>query len=77
GSRARERSAPAERTIYTFANGRPQPVQVKLGISDGIHTEAVEGVKENDVVVTGMIAQRPSAPAQPGSNPFSGSSRRF
>ena len=32
---------------------RPKPVQVKTGISDGITTEVIEGLKEGDRVVTG------------------------
>ncbi|PYJ80785.1 MAG: hypothetical protein DME73_08760, partial [Verrucomicrobia bacterium] len=41
---ARERRA--ERTVYVLAYGRPNPVQIKTGISDGIMTEVTEGLKE-------------------------------
>src|SRR5213595_4259511 len=36
----------AGRTVYVLPNGgtRPQPVQIKTGISDGIMTEVVEGL---------------------------------
>ena len=66
-----------ERTIYTLVDGKPQPVRVKLGISDSIHTEVIEGLKEGDVVITGMtVPNAPSAPSA-GSNPLSGGRRRF
>ncbi len=61
-----------ERTVYILGNGasRPQPVQIKTGISDGIVTEVVDGLKEGDRVVTAELTQAAeSAPA----NPFSGS----
>ena len=32
---------------------KPKPVQIKIGISDGISTEVIEGLKEGDRVVTG------------------------
>ena len=72
--RGRERGAALERTIYVWQSGRAQPVAVKLGISDGIFTEALDGLKENDAVITGS-----STPvvAPPGNNPLSGGQRRF
>jgi HlyD family secretion protein len=75
GSGKKERGAPAQRTVYVLANGQPQPVPVKLGISDGIHTEVLEGLKENDAVITGVITQV-SVAAQPNTNPLGGG-RRF
>src|SRR5205807_2993256 len=50
---ARERRA--ERTVYVLAYGRPNPVQIKTGISDGIMTEVIEGLKEGDRVVTAEL----------------------
>src|SRR5438445_60842 len=41
---ARERRA--ERTVYVLSNGRPNPVQIKTGISDGIVSEATEASKQ-------------------------------
>src|SRR6201987_5933634 len=40
----------AERTVYVLPNfaSRPRPVQIKTGISDGIMTEVVKGLKEGD-----------------------------
>jgi HlyD family secretion protein len=51
------------------------PVQVKVGISDGVYTEVVDGLKEGDQVVTGL-----SFPDQAGShadNPFGRGFRRM
>jgi HlyD family secretion protein len=68
----------AERTVYVLPNGasRPQPVQIKTGISDGIVTEVVEGLKEGDRVVTAELTSITAAPS-PSTNPFSGGPRRF
>jgi len=70
---ARERRP--ERTVYVLSFGRPQPVQIKTGISDGIVTEVTNGLKKGDSVVTAELTS-PSAAASPGTNPFSGA-RRF
>jgi len=47
-------------------NGKLQAVQIKTGITDGVATEVVEGLKEGDQVVTSVIAapgsQQPAAP---------------
>lgn len=76
GGPPREKSPPAARTVYALRGGAPDPVQVKLGISDGIFTEILEGLSENDVVITGMVAPASASPAQPSGNPLSGG-RRF
>ena len=66
-----------ERTVYVLPSGagRPQPAQIKTGISDGVLTEVVEGLKEGDRVVTAEFGSAMAAPS-PGTNPFGGS-RRF
>ncbi|MBP7950285.1 MAG: efflux RND transporter periplasmic adaptor subunit [Verrucomicrobiales bacterium] len=57
-----------QRTVYLLGpDGKPQPVSVKPGITDSIHTELLEGLKENDEVITGIdepttVGQRPSSP---------------
>jgi HlyD family secretion protein len=71
----RERGT-SERTVYVLSGGRPQPVQIKTGISDGIVTEVMEGLKEGDRVVTAELASK-SPGASPPPNPFSGGQRRF
>jgi HlyD family secretion protein len=50
---------------------KPQLVQIKVGIGDGISTEVVEGLKENQKVVIGL-AQPASASAPAGGSPFGG-----
>jgi len=70
---ARERKP--DRTVYVLSYGRPKPVQIKTGISDGIVTEVTEGLKEGDRVVTAELSS-PSASSSPPTNPFSGQ-RRF
>jgi HlyD family secretion protein len=71
---ARERKP--ERTVYVLSFGRPKPVQIKTGISDGIVTEVTEGLKEGDKVVTAELSA-PAASSSPPANPFSGQQRRF
>ena len=65
----------SERTVYVFSGNRPQPTQIKTGISDGIVTEVMEGLKEGDRVVTAELTSATSS-SSPASNPFGGS-RRF
>src|SRR5881296_1266137 len=66
----------SERTSYVLSSGRPQPVQIKTGISDGVVTEVIEGLKEGDRVITAELAAKSPA-ASPPPNPFSGGARRF
>src|SRR6266704_279588 len=70
---ARERRP--DRTVYVLSYGRPKPVQIKTGISDGIMTEVTEGLKEGDRVVTAELSSL-AASSSPPANPFSGG-RRF
>ena len=71
---ARERTS-SERTVYVLSGSQPKPVQIKTGISDGVVTEVVEGLKEGDSVVTAEMTAK-SQPASTPANPFSGG-RRF
>ncbi len=68
----------AQRTVYVLPSGagRPEPRQVRTGISDGIVTEVVEGLKEGDRVVTAELSSTTAAPSPPA-NPFGGGPRRF
>ncbi len=75
GGPGRERRT-SERTVYVLPGSQPKPVQIKTGISDGVVTEVVEGLKEGDRVVTAELSSKPAAPSTPG-NPFSGGPRRF
>ena len=67
----------SQRTVYVLplGAGRPEPRQIKTGISDGIVTEVVEGLKEGDRVVTAEIGSTTAAQS-PAANPFGGA-RRF
>ncbi|MFL6519021.1 MAG: efflux RND transporter periplasmic adaptor subunit [Chthoniobacterales bacterium] len=66
-----------ERTVYVLASGssKPTPATIKTGISDGVTTEVLEGLKEGDRVVTGMTES--GAAPTPANNPFGGGPRRF
>jgi HlyD family secretion protein len=74
GTRERPRN---ERTVYILPPGasRPKPVQIKVGISDGIVTEVQEGLREGDRIITAGITSA-TASQSPAANPFSGQ-RRF
>jgi HlyD family secretion protein len=53
GSRKHGERSPT-RIVYTLdAAGKPRPVEIKTGITDGISTEVVEGLSEEDKVITG------------------------
>src|SRR5205814_628203 len=67
---------PSERTVYVLSGGRPNPVQIETGISDGVVTEVLDGLKEGDRVITAELASKSPAASTPA-NPFSGGARRF
>jgi HlyD family secretion protein len=77
-----ERSGP--KTIYLaekkVENGKtvvtPKPLQIKTGITDGIATEVLDGLKEGDEVIVGIVLPE-SEVAKPAVNPFGGGSRGF
>lgn len=71
------------RTLYVFADPEAvekklRPVTARLGVSDGFFTEMLEGLKDGDTVITGVIlpgaAPVPQGPPSGSSNPFSGRS---
>ena len=62
------------RTVYVLKDNKPQPVQIKTGITDGISTEVTDVLKEGDKVVTGATVGSAGTGAQ-SSNPFSGGVR--
>lgn len=66
----------SERTVYVLSGSRPRAVQIKTGISDGVVTEVLEGLKEGDRVVTAELTSSSAAPS-PAANPFGGGPRRF
>ena len=62
------------RTLYTVSGPPEKPVfkavRVRLGITDGLNTEVLDGLKEGDMVVTSLVD--PRAGTTPVSNPFGG-----
>src|SRR5437773_762557 len=78
GGRGSAQEGRADRTVYVLPGGasRPQPAQTKTGISDGIMTEVLDGLKEGDRVVTAELISTTAAPSPP-TNPFGGGPRRF
>jgi HlyD family secretion protein len=63
-------NAPVTRTLYKLVGAdlktqKPEPVQVKLGITDGISTEIIEGVTEGDLLITSVSIPGVSASAAP------------
>ena len=62
---------PAKADSQDPANAKPKPVQIKVGISDGIMTEVIEGLEAGTQVATGAIL--PSGGGNsPTANPFGG-----
>ena len=84
GGAPRSQEGPATRTIYvlekaanTTTDGKAvvKAVTVKTGISDGINTEVLEGLKEGDLVVSGLnvpITATSAGSQRPGASPFGG-----
>ncbi len=70
------------RTIYRLPGGNktatPEPVSVKVGITDGIASEIIDGsgLTEGDVIITGLAPVGGVTGSQPAANPFGGG-RRF
>jgi HlyD family secretion protein len=67
------------RTIYKLVGTDPktaaiEAVSTKLGITDNITTEVIDGLKEGDVVITSVTipGASPTATGAPASNPFAG-----
>jgi HlyD family secretion protein len=83
GAPASAANTPVTRTVYRLVGtdkaARPEAVNVKLGISDGVTTEVIEGLNEGDLVITGILSSGvgPVAGPQGASNPFRGGGRRF
>jgi HlyD family secretion protein len=69
------------RTIYRLPGGKkdatPEPVSVKIGITDGSASELIDGIAEGDTIITGVSVTTTTGSAQPAANPFSGGGRRF
>jgi len=77
GNRQRGEGGRPARTLYTLAVDPElatpadlKPMPVKLGITDGILTEVIEGLNEGDVLVSSMTSG--SSSNAPVNNPFGG-----
>lgn len=62
----------APRTVYVLERGVPIPRQVELGISDSYNTEIRSGLKEGDLVVTGLDQGKVNPFMQSGRPPTGG-----
>jgi HlyD family secretion protein len=51
--------------VYTLKDGKAQPVDVQVGITDGSRTEIISGLNENDSVIIGTSSGT-AAQAQSG-----------
>ena len=51
--------------VYKLVNGKPEAVQVRVGLSDGRNSEVLEGLADNDTIVVGG-AEGPSPGAGGG-----------
>jgi HlyD family secretion protein len=60
------------RTVYRLTNGHPEAVKVRIGLTDGIATELVEGdLRADDAVITEVLGEKgASAPGAPNPNAF-------
>ncbi|MBI3191512.1 MAG: efflux RND transporter periplasmic adaptor subunit [Pedosphaera parvula] len=80
----------SSRTVYTLLTNKvdaaelvaakPSPVQIKTGISDGVYSEVIDGLKEGDEIVIGLSladSGKSNAQAPQGQSPFGGGRRRF
>ncbi|HEY4249005.1 MAG TPA: efflux RND transporter periplasmic adaptor subunit [Lacunisphaera sp.] len=80
GERNAESNTPVTRTLYKLVGDdpkseHPEPVSVKLGITDGISTEVIDGLKENDRIITSVVLSGSKGSA-PATNPFGGQGGR-
>jgi HlyD family secretion protein len=55
--------------VYVLENGEPKAVEVRLGLSDGMSTEVISGLKENEEVIIGTADARAAQPAAGGGLP--------
>jgi HlyD family secretion protein len=70
------------RKVYKLVGLAPEQsleeLTVKVGITDGTSSEIIDGLKEGDVIVSGIsVPTTSSSSQQRSSNPFGGGPRRF
>ncbi|MEY4483779.1 MAG: hypothetical protein RL693_1231 [Verrucomicrobiota bacterium] len=66
----------AKRTVHVLENGEPKPVEIETGITDGVITEVITGLKEDQEVVTSVYTSGAAAAAPSMGSPFGGAPRR-
>lgn len=79
GARPKKPAAPiATRKVYRLVGDTPKAIEVTTGVGDGINTEIISGLKDDEKVITSVISAKPLvAPSAFGSGPPGGSSRRM
>ncbi len=60
-------AASPNRKVYILEDGEPKAIDVEVGITDGVITEILSGVKEDQEVLTSMYVPNAGAPS---SSPF-------
>ncbi|HEX5746567.1 MAG TPA: efflux RND transporter periplasmic adaptor subunit [Archangium sp.] len=56
GPGAFEKPAPGTKTVFVLRDGKPRPVRVKPGVTDGTYTEVEGELREGAQVITAMAA---------------------
>jgi hypothetical protein len=56
--------------VYKLENGNPLAVQVRLGLSDGLRSEVLEGLSEGDKIIAGGAGSDTSGQQQRRRGPF-------
>ncbi|HEY0092727.1 MAG TPA: efflux RND transporter periplasmic adaptor subunit, partial [Archangium sp.] len=51
-----EKPTPGTKTVFVLREGRPRPVRVKPGVTDGSYTEVEGELREGDQVITALAA---------------------
>ena len=82
GGAGAPQAAAGTKTVFMLRDGRPTPVRVKPGVSDGTNTEVEGELNEGDKVITALAATEgqsstPSTPEQRGGNSSSGGGKGF
>lgn len=74
----KSKGARPERKVHILKTpgAKPEPLPLKLGISDNLFTEVLSGVAEGDTLVTGLKNPPPKAGAKAAPNPLGGPSMR-
>lgn len=70
GAGAGKKPASPMRKVYRLAGDSLKPVELELGITDGVLTEVVSGLSEGEKVVTGVVSSK--AASAPTASPFGG-----